>query len=143
VRPGALAAELARRRRNQRRGATLARAIADAVGGAQTLPEAEVGVICRTHGLPLPSRQSPRRDVSGRVRWLDCEWPEHRLAMEVDGRGHFELQQWWADMLRDAFLVGSGIRVLRLPSFVVREEPELVGRLIRQALELEGWRAAA
>lgn len=143
VRPAALAAELARRRHNQRRGDAIAAAIADAVGGAQTLPEAEVGRICRRHALPLPARQTRRNDTHGRARWLDCEWPEHGLVMEIDGRGHFELRQWWADMLRDAFLVVSGVRVLRLPSFIVREEPELVAELIRQALELGGWRAAA
>lgn len=77
------------------------------------------------------------------MRWLDCEWPEYGLVVEIDGRGHFELRQWWADMLRDAFLVVSGARVLRLPSFIVHEEQELVGDLLKQGLQLGGWQRCA
>jgi very-short-patch-repair endonuclease len=62
---------------------------------------------------------------------------------EIDGRGHLDPRQWWADLLRDAELVGCGLRVLRLPSFIVREEPELVARLLRQALTLGGWQEVA
>lgn len=143
VRPGALATELTRRRHNQPRGALIARAVGDAVGGAQTLPEAEVSRICRRYALPLPARQAHRKDPFGKVRWLDCEWPEYGLVTEIDGRGHFELRQWWADMLRDAFLVVSGARVLRLPSFIVHEEQELVGDLLKQGLQLGGWQRCA
>ncbi|RKS69178.1 hypothetical protein CLV35_3352 [Motilibacter peucedani] len=138
VLPGALAVETARRSNFPRRSVA-ARAVAEAVGGAQTLSEAEFGRICRAAGLPAPDRQTRRLDASGRARWLDCEWARYGLVVEIDGRGHMDVRQWWADMLRDAHLVVEGKRVLRFPSFIVREEPDLVASLVASALELGGW----
>jgi len=54
-----------------RRRSVIAEAIADAAGGAHSLPERELRRLCRRYGLPLPDQQVPRRDGQGRRRWLD------------------------------------------------------------------------
>ena len=42
---------------------------------------------------------------------------------------------WWADMRRGNDLIISGLRVLRFPAFVVRDEPDVVAGQIRDALD--------
>ncbi|NHC15474.1 PDDEXK family nuclease [Motilibacter deserti] len=126
-------------RKNTRRRALVAGTIADVAGGAHTLAEAEVPRLCRKAGLPEPGRQVRRKDRDGRVRWLDAAWPEWNLVLEVDGRGHLDISAWWDDMARDNALVLEGQRVLRFPSFMVREQPEVVAAAIEAALIQAGW----
>jgi hypothetical protein len=45
-----------------------------------------------------------------------------------------EAPAWWADMRRGNELTISGLRVLRFPAFVVRDEPDVVAAQIRDAL---------
>jgi hypothetical protein len=137
IRPGDLAAELARRR-NGPRQALLSETIADIVGGAQALSELDFCRLTRRSGLPEPSRQVLRRDSSGRARWLDAYWERARVIAEIDGLWHMDAAAWWADMRRDNELTISGYRVLRFPAFAVRERPDLVVAQIAEALRLGG-----
>jgi hypothetical protein len=137
IRPGDLAAELARRR-NGPRQALLTETIADITGGAQALSELDFGRLARRSGLPEPSRQVLRRDSSGRARWLDAYWERARVIAEIDGLWHMDAAAWWADMRRDNELTISGYRVLRFPAFAVREHPDLVVAQIAEALRLGG-----
>ncbi len=75
-----------------------------------------------------------RRDGNGRRRWLDAYWDEARVAVEVDGLWHMDAVAWWDDMRRGNDLTISGLRVLRFPAFVVRDEPGFVAAQIRSAL---------
>ena len=75
-----------------------------------------------------------RRDGDGRRRWLDAYWEEAHLAVEVDGLWHMEATAWWEDMRRGNDLIISGLRVLRFPAFVVRDQPGVVAAQIRDAL---------
>jgi very-short-patch-repair endonuclease len=107
--------------------------------GCQTLPEAEFLWLCHRAGLPLPDRQVHRRDAHGRVRWLDFHWRAYGLVAEIDGLAHMNLQEWHADMLRDADLLVDGLRVLRLPNVLVLEEATRVAGLVRGSLLVCGW----
>jgi hypothetical protein len=137
VRADHLAAELARRGANRRRGLITA-TIADIADGAQALSELDFGGLTRRYRLPAPSRQVLRRDCAGHTRWLDTYWEPARLVAEIDGLWHMEAGAWWADMHRDNELTVSGYRVLRFPAFAVREHPATVAAQIAAALRLGG-----
>jgi hypothetical protein len=134
VRPDQLEAALGRRPR-LRRHALIAVTLADIAGGSQALSELDFVRLTRRYGLPAPDRQAIRRDRDGRRRWLDAFWEEAHLAVEVDGLWHMEAPAWWADMRRGNELIISGLRVLRFPAFVVRDEPDVVATQIRDALD--------
>ncbi|MEQ8908770.1 MAG: DUF559 domain-containing protein [Vicingaceae bacterium] len=55
---------------------------------------------------------------------LDFYCPEERLAIELDGQGHFEATQAEYDRERDLFLENVGIRVLRFENKWVWDRPE-------------------
>jgi very-short-patch-repair endonuclease len=58
---------------------------------------------------------------------LDFFCPDRRLAIELDGGQHFELQAQAYDARRTAYLRRSGIQVLRFPSdLVFRELPAVL-----------------
>lgn len=88
----------------------LARDIAD---GAQSLGELDFAAACRRRGLPEPSRQAVRRLPNGRV-YLDVNFDEYGLVVEIDGAGHGWGLAKIIDALRDNDLVVRGERVLRV-----------------------------
>jgi hypothetical protein len=114
----------------------------DVAGGAQALSELDfTRQVVRAFGLPEPSRQTARRDVRGRRRWIDVLWEEGKLAVEIDGAQHAEDPfQRWDDMERDNELGIAGYRTLRFPAWVVRRHPESVARRILEALSESGCR---
>ncbi|WP_434404392.1 endonuclease domain-containing protein [Sphingobium sp. DN12] len=57
---------------------------------------------------------------------LDFFCPRHRLAVEVDGEVHGRGDAPVRDADRDAWLVGEGIRVLRIPATDVLRDVEAV-----------------
>ena len=95
---------------------------------------------CRDWGLPVPVRQVVRRDSAGRRRYLDVEWrlPDgRRLALEIDGIGHMQVERWYDDLLRAAELMASGGTegpLIRLPAIACRTEPERVAQILRVLL---------
>ncbi len=98
-------------------------ALRDIAGGAEALSEIDVAALCRRFGLTPPRRQVRRRDPSGRLRYLDCEWelPDGSLVvLEVDGAHHLEVAHWEADMRRERELVLSRRRVLRASAYEAR-----------------------
>ena len=121
----------------------LLRTLADVAGGAHSLAEVDLLVVCRRFRLPLPEQQVPRYDALGRRRWLDAYWPEWRLHVEIDGSAHQEVRSWWDDLDRQNLLWISGDRVLRFPAYLVRTRPDLVANRIQQALEAAGCPARA
>jgi hypothetical protein len=112
-------------------------ALADIGMGSHALAEIDFVRLCRRAGLPEPRRQAVRVEPSGRRRYLDAEWTLRdgsSLLVEVDGSLHLSAARWWADQVRQNELVLAGAAVLRFPSAVVREEPELVIAQLRRAL---------
>jgi very-short-patch-repair endonuclease len=123
-----------------RRRALIAEAASDALGGAQSLPEAEFVRLLRRAGLPVPRLQVHRRDAGSRTRYLDGYYEEWRLHVEIDGGQHLEVRAYWADMQRQNALWVAGDRVLRFPSWAIRREPAAVAAQVRAALQAAGWR---
>jgi hypothetical protein len=111
-------------------------ALSDIGGGSHALSEIDFVRFCRERGLPVPVRQVVRRDSAGRRRYLDVEWrlPDgRRLALEIDGIGHMEVERWYDDLLRAAELMASGGTegpLIRLPAIACRTEPDRVARIL-------------
>jgi very-short-patch-repair endonuclease len=123
-----------------RRRALIAEAATDALGGAHSLPEAEFLRLLRRAHLPIPRLQVRRRDRGGRTRYLDGYYEEWRLHIEIDGGQHVDVRAYWADMQRQNALWVAGDRILRFPSWAIRQEPEQAVTQIRAALRAAGWR---
>nr|MDT0665027.1 DUF559 domain-containing protein [Micromonospora sp. DSM 115978] len=108
--------------------------LADVEGGSHSLPEVEMAQLCRKAGLPPPQRQAERYDDHGRRRYLDLLWPEHRLAVEVDGAFHRDAKTWNDDLDRQNDVATTGVTVLRFSSVTVRTNPERVVAQLRNAI---------
>jgi hypothetical protein len=128
------------RLRKVKRRALISRTAADAAEGSETITELDFVGVCRSAGLPLPSRQVVRTDASGRKRYLDAYFDEWGIRVEVDGAHHMEADQWWNDMRRHNALSVRGEVLLRFPGWLVRDHPDQVAAAIREALLACGWR---
>jgi len=123
------------RLRPLRRARPFRRILAEIAGGAQSLAELDVGRMCRTHRLPPPTRQTRRRDSSGRVRYTDAEWRLHDgqvVILEVDGGFHMDAEHWGDDIERERGLVATGALVLRCTAYELREDSGRVARDLRR-----------
>ncbi len=101
-------------------------ALRDIAEGAHALGEIDVANLCRRFHLRPPDRQQARRDPTGKVRYLDCEWKLDDgtiVVLEIDGRHHLEVGHWEADMKRERKVVISRRWVLRATNYEVRHEP--------------------
>lgn len=128
ARPHDLLAAVTESPRVRHRAALLA-ATHDIAQGAHALSEIDFARLCRKAGLPPPTRQSIRKEPSGRRRYLDVEWdlPDgHKLVVEVDGALHLTVERWWSDQLRQNELAIVRDVVLRYPSVIVRCEQKTV-----------------
>jgi very-short-patch-repair endonuclease len=132
VTPGALDAVAAGRPKVQRH-ALIIETIRDVGGGS--LSEYEVLFIrmCRTYGLPTPTRQRRRKDASGRWRYLDVDFDDYHLVVEVDGQQHMEALPWWEDMRRNnEVVVDEQKTLLRFAGFALRHQSELVAAVLQR-----------
>jgi predicted transcriptional regulator of viral defense system len=84
----------------------------------------------RGSGLREPQTNFPIT-ARGRTYILDCYWPEHRLAVELDGRdAHARELAFESDRRRDAALNAIGVRLLRFTwQRVNYDGPELLADL--------------
>jgi very-short-patch-repair endonuclease len=135
VTPASLAEALDARPRITRRS-LIAETIRDVSGGSLSEYELMLPRLCRAHRLPEPTRQRRRQDASGRWRYLDAEFDEYRLVVELDGQHHMEALAWWEDMMRDNDLVArDGRWVMRFAGFALRRESERVASVLRAFFE--------
>ncbi len=111
----------------------------DIDGGIHSVPEREFSLIVVRSGLPRPTRQVLRRRANG-CYYLDAEWAEYNLAVEVQGSHHNGVIQWDADLDRHNEITAGGRRLLHVTSHSVRYRPEHVAKLIESALRAGGWR---
>ncbi len=100
--------------------ATLAQDIAS---GAHSLGELDFAVLCRRRGLPEPTRQVLRRGPRGRI-YLDVEWEDIGLVVEIDGTQHFAGLAPTDDALRSNAVVLGRRMVLRMTLLGLRLAPE-------------------
>ena len=69
--------------------------------------------LCRAAGIQEPQTNVPVT-ARGRTYVLDCYWPEHQLAVELDGRdGHARELAFESDRRKDAALSAIGLRLVR------------------------------
>jgi very-short-patch-repair endonuclease len=124
---------------NERRRTVITETVADAAGGAHSLPELDFLQLSRSAGLPEPKLQYLRRDATGRRRYLDAYYEKYGVHVEIDGVQHADPFLQWKDMERQNHLWIKGDRVLRFPAWLVRERPHDVIAQVRAALIAAGW----
>jgi len=110
----------------------------DLGGGAQAMSEIDIVRLCHRNGLPEPRLQTVRADSQGKRRYIDLEFEladgSVRLV-EVDGIGHLDPDQWYADLFREADLtVDDHIPLLRLPARAALVDEVRVVDLLRRFL---------
>ncbi|MEO5709711.1 MAG: hypothetical protein ABIQ59_07805 [Nocardioidaceae bacterium] len=133
--------EARRLNRHKRRPLILdvARDIAD---GVQALSELDFARLCRRRGLPEPTRQKVRPGHRGRA-YLDVEWDEWRVVVEVEGAHHDAPENAVDDALRQNALTIGRLDVLRIPVLGLRTCPGDFLDQVEQLLRLAGWAPTA
>jgi uncharacterized protein DUF559 len=125
-------AALLKRRRDH--GVVLARqAVELADPRAESPPESELRVLLTLHDMP-PTPQVEVRSKRGFAGRCDLAYENARLAIEYDGRYHFEPQQQKRDQLRLARFRQAGWRVITITAEKLYGDPEGVVRDVRAAL---------
>ena len=114
----------------------------DLAGGARSLGEVDLSVGLRQRGLPQPSRQSVRHRPSG-TQYLDADFDDYAVTLELDGAHHDLPDQRLADCLRDLSLVVEGRTVLRIPMAAWWLDREAVLDALEEVFAARGWRRAA
>ncbi len=77
-----------------------------------------------------------RRQHSVGCYILDFYCPSECIAVELDGKSHFEISQHEKDQRRDSFLLERGIKVVRIENKFIFKHPEGVLEMIRREF---GW----
>lgn len=101
--------------------------------------------LIRRYRLPEPVRQLELLAKGRRVRF-DLAYPDHRVAIELDGRApHWGRDRWQADHDRHNAVELSGWRSLRFTWWDITERPLDVALRIADALGLRPvrWRSDA
>jgi hypothetical protein len=125
------------RRHSRRR--LIGKLLADLAGGAQAIGELEFAHLCRSYGLPEPDRQTLRRGPGG-VYYLDSEWMQYGVVVELEGLHHLEAGQALADATRQNELTIDNARVLRIPVVGLRLTPDRYLGQVAALLRACGWR---
>jgi very-short-patch-repair endonuclease len=135
-------ADVVGRIRRHTRRRMLRALMVELAAGAQSLGELDVGGALRRRGLPEPVRQSVRKRPDG-THYLDVEWPDFHLVLEIDGAGHEQAVQAVKDVLRDMKVIVDGQVVIRikLVAWAVDQEAILDG--LEEVFRARGWARAA
>lgn len=115
--------------------------IGDAAGGAHSLPELAYLRGLRAAGLPAPTRQRKVQRPDG-AWYLDNDFADHLVSVEVNGLQHYELLLQEADDFQRAVLQISGRIVIDLTSYAVRHHIQACVLLTAEALLAHGWHPA-
>ncbi|PZF80632.1 hypothetical protein C1I92_25170 [Jiangella anatolica] len=112
--------------------------LSDVADGAQSpLELRHLRRVERAHGLPTGCRQ--RRVAGQRVIWIDVDYPEHRLRVELDGRiGHIG-EGRFRDRRRDNRATVDGHATLRYGHADVFGDPCGVAKEQARVLTTRGW----
>jgi very-short-patch-repair endonuclease len=85
-------------------------------------------------GLPRPVVQH-WITIGGRSYRIDLAYPEHRLAIELDGGDHLRREQWEADHARQNAVVLTARTILRYTWRDYTLEPTRIVTEVRRALQ--------
>jgi len=78
------------------------------------------------------------RGKDGRY-YLDVEWKEFHVSVEIHGMPHMAVGQWDADLERANEIVIGDKRLLIFSSFGVRHRSDRVGDQMVRMLVAAGW----
>ncbi len=93
--------------------------------------------LCRLYRIPPPVVNGLIH-LEHRSLQVDFHWPDARLVVETDGRGHHtDVIAQEEDRARDQELTALGWTVLRFTYRQVNGEPARVARLVREMLRVE------
>ncbi|WP_406831930.1 DUF559 domain-containing protein [Pedococcus sp. KACC 23699] len=127
----------ARHRAIARRAAGLVRV------GVDSPMESRLRMLIVLAGLPEPVVNHVEYAEDGRwARRFDLSYPEHRLAIEYDGRQHAEsTKQWQRDVERRAELDQDGWRLVVVLADGIYRQPERTLERVVAAMRVRGMRA--
>lgn len=125
-------------RPNLHRRALILETLDDVEGGSQSLPELEYLRGLRRHGLPQPTRQRVVQAAGGRY-YLDADFDEWLVTVEINGSQHLNLQQKERDDMRRTRLAIGGRLVVDIGSHTVRHDVALAALMTADALFSRGW----
>lgn len=111
----------------------------DLAGGVRSLGELDVARRMRERGLPEPRRQAIRRRPSG-TQFLDADFEEWEITMEIDGWQHSEPEHVLSDTLRDLDLGAEGRTIARIPLIAWRLDEVAVLDALERLFRSKGWR---
>ena len=117
-----VAVELDRVRRHRFRR-QLRAALADIMAGSESMGELDFLAMCRTRGLPEPSRQVRRRTPQGTI-YLDVFWEAYAVGVEINGVGHSVLTKGLSDELRLMDTQLRGEMAVQISVLTLRIEPD-------------------
>jgi hypothetical protein len=111
-----------------RDSALLRSVLAEAADGVRSAPEAELRVLIRKAGLPMPMFNPRLYLPDGTfIAEPDAWWPDAGVAIEVDSkRWHFEAADWEHTMDRHTDLGQHSIVTLHFTPHKIRTEPATV-----------------
>lgn len=108
------------------------------VDGVRALGEHDFARLCRRHGLPEPARQSVRPTRRG-TAYLDAEWPQFGVVVEIDGVHHLSAPVAVNDALRQNHVTLQRSVVIRIPNLGLRVAPaELRHRYVERSSTAAG-----
>ena len=112
--------------------------IADTTGGSHSLPELDFLRGLRRAGLPIPTRQRRVRRADG-TWYLDIDFDEYDVTVEINGLQHYELLLSESDDFRRAVLQIGGRIVVDVSCYAVRHLIEQCMLLTAEALLVRGY----
>ncbi len=115
--------------------------VRDVCDGVHSLGELDFGRLCRMWRLPPPTRQAIRETPGGRL-YLDVEWADVGLVVEIDGGHHALALHPVDDAWRQNEVVLGRSLVLRIPVLGLRLAPEQFMRQVVRAHALPRGSAA-
>lgn len=115
--------------------------VRDVCDGVHSLGELDFGRLCRMWRLPPPTRQAIRETPGGRL-YLDVEWADVGLVVEIDGGHHALALHPVDDVWRQNEVVLGRSLVLRIPVLGLRLAPEQFMRQVVRAHALPRGSAA-
>jgi very-short-patch-repair endonuclease len=117
----------------------LSRMLADISDGVHsTLEYRYVRNVERAHRLPVPRRQA-KKARGPRSQYLDNDYQDFGVAVELDGRVAHPAEARWADIHRDNCSAASGTITLRYSWADITARPCEVAAEVAAVLRQRGW----